>query len=57
MRSLTFNLDVGGGRISDAGGQWIGPGQTAVADLARELGVGTFPTYYEGRTVILGGRA
>jgi monoamine oxidase len=51
----TFNHDVGGGRISEGGGQWIGPGQTAVADLARELGVGTFPTYYEGRTVILGG--
>lgn len=51
----TLNHDLGGGQISEAGGQWIGPGQTAVADLARELGVGTFPTYYQGSTVILGG--
>lgn len=51
----TYNHDLGNGQISEAGGQWIGPGQTAVADLARELGVGTFPTYYEGSTVILGG--
>lgn len=51
----TFNHDLGDGRIADAGGQWIGPGQTAVADLARELGVRTFPTYYQGKTVLLGG--
>lgn len=51
----TLNHDLGGGQISDAGGQWMGPGQTAVADLARELDVGTFPTYYEGKTVLLGG--
>lgn len=51
----TLNHELGGGQISEAGGQWIGPGQTAVADLARELGVGTFPTYYQGKTVMLGG--
>lgn len=51
----TLNHDLGSGYISEVGGQWIGPGQTAVADLARELEVGTFPTYYEGKTVILGG--
>jgi monoamine oxidase len=51
----TLNHDLGGGHISEAGGQWIGPGQTAVADLAREIEVDTFPTYYEGKTVILGG--
>lgn len=51
----TLNHDLGGGHISEAGGQWIGPGQTAVADLARELDVGTFPTYYKGKTVVLGG--
>lgn len=51
----TFNHDLGQGRISEAGGQWIGPGQTAVADLARELGIGTFTTYYEGETVLLAG--
>jgi len=50
-----LNHDLGGGYISEVGGQWIGPGQTAVWDLARELGVGTFPTYYTGKTTILGG--
>ncbi|RDU95890.1 flavin monoamine oxidase family protein [Trinickia dinghuensis] len=52
----TLNYEVGGGYISEVGGQWIGPGQTAVADLARQLEVGTFPSYYEGKTVILGGQ-
>ena len=49
----TLNHDLGKGYFSEAGGQWIGPGQTAVADLARELGVGTFPTYYQGKSTIL----
>jgi len=51
----TLNYNIPGGYVSEVGGQWIGPGQTAVADLARELGVGTFPTYYDGNTVVLGG--
>ncbi|RDU95897.1 flavin monoamine oxidase family protein [Trinickia dinghuensis] len=53
----TFNHDLGHGVISEAGGQWIGPGQTAIADLARELEVGTFPTYYAGKSVVLAGDA
>ncbi len=52
-RTLNYNVD--GGYVSEVGGQWIGPGQTAIADLARELEVGTFPSYYEGKTVVLGG--
>lgn len=51
----TLNYDAGRGYVSEVGGQWIGPGQTAVADLARQLNVDTFPTFYEGRTVVLGG--
>ena len=51
----TLNHELGDGYISEAGGQWIGPGQTAVADLARELDVGTFTTYYQGETVFLAG--
>jgi len=51
----TLNHDLGSGFVSEAGGQWIGPGQTAVADLARELEVDTFPSFYQGRTVVLGG--
>ncbi|WP_338640748.1 flavin monoamine oxidase family protein [Burkholderia pyrrocinia] len=53
----TFNHDLGHGVVSEAGGQWIGPGQTAIADLARELGVDTFPTWYAGKTVVLAGDA
>jgi monoamine oxidase len=52
----TFNHNLGNGYFSEAGGQWIGPGQTAVADLARELAVDTFATYYEGKTVFLAGK-
>jgi monoamine oxidase len=51
----TLNHDLGNGHISEVGGQWIGPGQTAVADLARELKVGTFASYYQGQTVFLAG--
>src|SRR5215470_2216493 len=46
----TYNHDLGQGIVCEAGGQWIGPGQTAIADLARELEVDTFPTYYAGKT-------
>lgn len=51
----TLNYEVGDGHISEVGGQWIGPGQTAVEDLARQLEVGTFPQFFDGRTVIMGG--
>jgi len=53
----TLNHDLGKGYFSEAGGQWIGPGQTAVADLARELGVGTFLTYWQGKSMMLAGDA
>lgn len=53
----TYDHDLGDGVISEAGGQWIGPGQTAIADLARELGIGTFDSHYRGETVFLAGDA
>jgi monoamine oxidase len=53
----TRNHELGRGVVSEAGGQWIGPGQTAIADLARELEVDTFDTYYRGKTVFLAGDA
>lgn len=53
----TYNHPLGNGVISEAGGEWIGPGQTAIFDLARELDVETFPTYYQGRNVYLVGEA
>jgi monoamine oxidase len=53
----TLNHDLGKGYFSEAGGQWIGPGQTAILDLCRELGVGTFPTWWQGKTTMLAGGA
>ncbi len=49
----TLNHDLGGGYIAEGGGQWVGPTQTAVLELARDLGVGTFPTHLEGNAVVL----
>lgn len=49
----TYDHDLGNGIISEGGGQWIGPSQTAIAELADELGVKTFKTFYEGKTVFI----
>jgi monoamine oxidase len=52
-----LNHEIGDGEIVEVGGQWIGPTQDRIAALAAELGVGTFPTYDEGREVLeMGGR-
>lgn len=48
----TFNHDLGGGYVAEGGGQWVGPTQTAVLDLCRDLGVETFPTYLKGNAVV-----
>nr|WP_087575062.1 FAD-dependent oxidoreductase [Sphingomonas sp. CDS-1] len=53
----TYNHELGNGIVSEAGGQWVGPGQTAITDLARELDVATFPTFYQGKSVFLAGDA
>lgn len=47
-----LNHEIGGGKVVEVGGQWIGPTQERIAALAAELGVGTFPTYDQGRHVI-----
>lgn len=47
----TLNHQLPGGEISEAGGQWIGPGQTAIADLGRQLHVDTFLSEYAGNAV------
>jgi monoamine oxidase len=52
-----LNEDIGGGKVVEVGGQWIGPTQDRLAALAGELRVETFPTYGEGENVIdYGGR-
>lgn len=49
----TYDHHLGKGVISEAGGQWIGPGQTAIAELADELGIDTFKSFYQGSTVYI----
>jgi monoamine oxidase len=49
----TVNQPIPGGEIVEGGGEFAGPTQTAVLELAEELGIGTFPTYCEGQTVYL----
>jgi monoamine oxidase len=46
-----LNHKLAGGKISEAGGTFIGPTQNRLAALAKELRVGTFPTYETGDTV------
>jgi monoamine oxidase len=46
----TVNLPIGNGHVVEGGGEWMGPGQDRIALLADELGVRTFPAYYEGDT-------
>jgi len=47
-----LNESLGDGVVVEVGGQWIGPTQDRIAALAREVGVGTFPTYATGENVI-----
>jgi monoamine oxidase len=48
-----LNEEIGEGKVVEVGGQWIGPTQERVAALADELGVATFPTFAEGRDVMV----
>ncbi len=43
-----LNQDIGGGQVVEIGGQWAGPGQTRLYELAAELGVATFATHDRG---------
>ncbi len=36
----------------DLGGQWVGPGQDRIVALASAVGVGTFPTYDDGKYLL-----
>ena len=46
----TENHSIGGGKISELMGEYVGPTQDQVVRLGRELGIGTFKTYNRGRT-------
>jgi monoamine oxidase len=43
------------GTTLEMGGQWIGPNQQRIGDLADAVGVETFPTHFPGRTVFCEG--
>ncbi|MFE7599341.1 flavin monoamine oxidase family protein [Streptomyces sp. NPDC057494] len=47
----TVNLDVAEGVVADGGAQWIGGLHTRVSGLVEELGLSTFDTYMDGRTL------
>ena len=48
----TLNVDLGEGEVVEAGGQWVGPQQTALLALATRLQVPTFPTHVEGENLL-----
>jgi monoamine oxidase len=49
----TFDHPIGDGHVVEGGGQWVGLGQNRVLALANELGVQTFPSHSNGKTVVL----
>src|SRR6204780_3229290 len=46
------NSDIGDGKIVEMGGQWAGPTQDRLYELAASLEIPTFPTYDTGRKVL-----
>ena len=55
----TLNYDLGDGKVVEVGGQWVGPTQRHLIDLANRLAVDTYPTYTTGKSVAMlnGGRS
>jgi len=55
----TLNYDLGHGKVVEVGGQWVGPTQRHLLDLAGRLNVDTYPTYTTGKSVAMldGGRS
>jgi monoamine oxidase len=48
----TENYSLGGGKISELMGEYVGPTQDRVVALGRKLGIGTFKTYNLGENVL-----
>ncbi len=46
------NEDIGDGKIVEMGGQWAGPTQDELLELAADLEIATFPTYDAGKKVL-----
>src|SRR4051794_1613769 len=49
------NHDLGGGKVSERGGTFIGPTQDHMYDLCKQYGVQTFDTYDNGNNVYING--
>jgi monoamine oxidase len=47
----TLNHPIGGGKVIEVGGQWVGPTQDRVHAYLADLGLSTFPTYIAGNHV------
>jgi monoamine oxidase len=44
-----LNGDIGGGKVLEIGGEFVGTTQTALLRMAKAMGVDTFPTYAKAR--------
>jgi monoamine oxidase len=53
----TLNASLGGGRITELGGEYVGPTQDRILALAHAVGVKTFATYNVGSNVLIAGGA
>ncbi len=51
----TVNSSIGGGEVVESGGQWVGPTQDRILQLAGEVGVRTYDTFIDGDGVLLYG--
>ena len=49
----TLNHPIGRGRITEVGGEYVGPTQDRIVALASAVGIGTFPTYNTGDNILL----
>ncbi len=47
----TYNHPIGGGKIIEAGGEWVGPTQDRVHAYLASLGLHTFPEYIVGNHI------
>src|SRR3954469_13772283 len=46
-----LNIDIGGGKITEGGAEFIGETQDHIAKLTKDLGLETFPTYNTGQNL------
>jgi monoamine oxidase len=53
----TLNAALGGGHVTELGGEFAGPTQDRILALAKAVGVKTFPTYNAGSNVQIAGGA